>query len=63
MPYDNSILLHFVTCIGLGFHLRGELYPNNSIVNIVDVGALDEALRCVTDRMSCCTSGDGGSSR
>ena len=36
------------------------LYPNNSIVNIEDIGARANALHCITDRMQCCRMSDGG---
>ena len=47
---------------GLGFYLHGVLYPNNSIVNIQDIGAGTNALFCLTDRMHCCRKRDGGAS-
>ena len=46
----------------LGFYLNGELYPNNSIVNIADIGVGPNALHCITDREQCCSSVDGGAS-
>ena len=47
---------------GLGFYLKGELYSNNSIVNITNIGTGEDALHCITDRESCCRSHDGGES-
>ena len=38
------------------------LYPNNSIVNIEDIGVGANALHCITDRVQCCRGGDGGAS-
>ena len=39
---------------GLGFYLKGELYGNNSIVNITSIGVGSDALHCITDRETCC---------
>ena len=38
------------------------LYPNNSIVNIEDIGYGANALYCITDRVNCCRQSDGGAS-
>ncbi len=51
-----------VSTTGLGFYLNGVLFPNNSIVNIEDIGANANALHCITDRMNCCRASDGGAS-
>ena len=45
---------------GLGFNLKGELYSNNSIVNITDIGSGTNALYCFTNGSDCCRRGDGG---
>ena len=45
---------------GLGFNLKGELYSNNSIVNITDIGSGTDALYCFTNRSDCCRRKDGG---
>ena len=45
---------------GLGFNLKGELYSNNSIVNITDIGSDTNALYCFTNRSGCCRGSDGG---
>ena len=40
---------------GVRLMLRGVQYPNNSIVNITDVGEGDHfALLCLTDKRPCC---------
>lgn len=45
----------------LGFYLNGELYCNNSIVNIGDIGVGGSAsLHCLTDRRECCESSNEG---
>ena len=44
---------------GLGFNLKGELYSNNSIVNITDIGNGTNALYCFTNRSGCCRKRDG----
>ena len=33
----------------LGFYLNGQIYPNNSIVTITDIGVGDSALFCLSD--------------
>ncbi len=38
------------------------LYPNNSIVNIEDIGVGVNALHCITERIECCNGSDGGGS-
>ena len=45
---------------GLGFNLKGELYSNNSIVTITDIGSGTNALYCFTNRTDCCRDSDGG---
>ena len=45
---------------GLGFNLKGELYSNNSIVTITDIGSGTNALYCFTNRSGCCRFEDGG---
>ncbi len=51
-----------VSTTGPGFYLKGVLYPNNSIVNIEDIGANANALHCITNRTECCRASDGGAS-
>ncbi len=55
-----NVITHY--CTGLGFYLNGVLYPNNSIVNIEDIGVGTSALHCITDRRECCRNADGGAS-
>ncbi len=43
----------------LGFYLNGQMYPNNSIVNITDIGVGDNALFCLSNSNSCCMGRDG----
>ena len=45
---------------GFGFNLKGELYSNNSIVNITDIGNGTNALYCFANRSDCCRGSDGG---
>ena len=42
--------------------MKGVLYPNNSIVNIANVGINENGLYCVTNKQQCCRSSDGGAS-
>ncbi len=35
------------------------MYPNNSIVNITDIGVGDNALFCLSNSSSCCRNKDG----
>ena len=45
---------------GVGFYLKGELYSNNSVISITDIGVGHNALHCITDRQNCCRASDGG---
>ena len=45
---------------GLGFNLKGELYSNNSIVTITDIGSGTNALYRFTNKRYCCRWRDGG---
>jgi hypothetical protein len=40
--------------VGVYFELDGEVYKNNSVVSISDIGEGDEALLCKTDKVECC---------
>ena len=44
----------FHTNTGVSLLWRGVQYPNNSIVNIEDVGEGVDAVACQTDRIHCC---------
>ena len=37
------------------------LYPNNSVVNLTDIGEGYDALHCITNLTTCCRGADGGS--
>ena len=39
---------------GLGFYLRGVLYPNNSVVALTAIGIEYRALCCLTNLTECC---------
>ena len=43
---------------GVGFELRGQRHPNNSMFLMSDIGEGDKALLCVTDRIGCCSEGE-----
>ncbi len=43
----------------LGFYLKGQMYPNNSMVTITDIGVGDNSLFCLSNSSSCCRSRDG----
>ena len=45
----------------MGFLLNGVLYPNNSVVDLTDIGQDTAALYCLTDLTTCCRGADGGS--
>ena len=45
----------------MGFFLNGVLYPNNSVVDLTDIGQNATALHCLTDLTTCCRGADGGS--
>ena len=40
--------------LGIVFFLNGKLYPNNSLVNLEDIGEGNKALLCLTNNISCC---------
>ena len=44
----------------IGFLLRGQLYPNNSVVTVTDIGRslFISALFCLTPSLECCTDTD-----
>ncbi len=42
------------TNAGVNLLWRGVQYPNNSILNVEDIGEGDHALACQTDRRPCC---------
>ncbi len=43
----------------LGFYLNGQMYPNNSIVTITNIGVGDNALFCLSDNGRCCRNSNG----
>ena len=44
---------------GIGLTLNSVQYPNNSVVNITDIGTGSAALLCTTTYPGCCFSTDG----
>ena len=44
---------------GLGFALNNVSYPNDSTVFRADIGEVDAALQCTTDRADCCSTDEG----
>ena len=42
--------------LGIVFFLNGKLCPNNSLVNLEDIGKGNKALLCLTNNTSCCES-------
>ena len=56
-PLNCSIILSQVE-----FRLGGRTFPNNSAVEITDIGDFEtggDALLCVTDNTNCCSNPDG----
>jgi hypothetical protein len=47
-------------CIGVYLSLKGDIYANNSAIQITQIGEtnpntdLNDGLQCITDRMPCC---------
>ena len=47
-------------CAGVYLALKGMVYANNSVIQIIEIGVTDpvtdlnDGLQCVTDRMPCC---------
>ena len=54
-----STLLKFSSAVGIGLTLNNVQYPNNSVVNLMDIGVDDAALICTTTHPDCCLSTDG----
>ena len=46
--------------VDVGFFLKGNLYPNNSLVNLDEIGKGTEALFCLTNNISCCENPSQG---
>ena len=46
--------------VAVEFYLNGELYPNNSVVAVANIGENNNALFCLTDSVNCCRSDDTG---
>ena len=44
----------------IGFLLQGQLYGNNSIVTISDIGERDNAFLCITNNNTCCNTDKKG---
>ena len=51
--------VHLVSSPDLGFLLDGQLYPNNSVVTVTDIGSIFmSALFCLTTRLECCSESE-----
>ena len=48
----------FLVPPGIYFSLQNEMYPNNSLVNLTDIGDVDTALICHTSVTTCCNQND-----
>ena len=46
--------------IDVGFFLNGNLYPNNSLVDLDEIGSGTEALFCLTNNINCCENPSQG---
>ena len=53
---SNILIIFKKFTSDLGFYLNGQMYPNNSIVTITDIGVGDNALFCLSESSSCCRS-------
>jgi hypothetical protein len=42
--------------VDVGFFLNGNLYPNNSLVDLEEIGEANKALFCLTNNINCCDS-------
>ena len=49
-----TLMMSFLSIVGVHFELNGKVYANNSFVNIIDIGESEEALLCKTDKVDCC---------
>ena len=57
--YFATVFLH----TEIGFLLRGDPYPNHSVVTLADIGRDSAALLCFTSFFPCCRSEGGNPSR
>ena len=54
------MLLILILCSDLGFLLDGQLYHNNSVVTVTDIGSsfFMSALFCLTPSLECCSNSE-----
>ena len=54
------ILIYLTYFSDLGFLLDGQLYPNNSVVTVTDIGTsfFSSALFCLTSSLECCSDSE-----
>ena len=54
------ILIYLTYYPDLGFLLDGQLYPNNSVVTVTDIGTsfFSSALFCLTPSLECCSDSE-----
>ena len=58
--YICDVETTYLSCTtGIGLTLNNVQYPNNSVVNIMDIGTGSAALICTTTNLACCLSTDG----
>jgi hypothetical protein len=56
------MMIYWIKYSGVYLSLKGEVYANNSVIQITDIGETDyyytsnTGLQCITDRMPCCAS-------
>ena len=65
LPCDSSwkarevkLTFFFLVPPGIYFSLQNEMYPNNSLVNLTDIGNVHTALICHTSVTTCCNQND-----
>ena len=54
LPSIKTLVFFFSGLGKVGFTFKGAVLSNNSLVTLDDVGEGEDALRCMTDNISCC---------
>ena len=65
LPCDSSwkarevkLTFFFLVPPGIYFSLQNEMYLNNSLINLIDIGDVNTALICHTSVTTCCNQND-----
>ena len=55
---EVKLAFFFLVPPGIYLSLQNEMYPNNSLVNLTDIGNVNTALICHTSVTTCCNHND-----